>query len=64
MLIQDQVTVFKWLLYVKYDALRLARWLTLQHYFGTTLIKVADPWYRGYTGHILTFIKLALQSLT
>jgi hypothetical protein len=46
MLIQDQVTVFQWLSFIKYGGLRLARWVTLQHYFGTTLPKVAHPWFR------------------
>jgi hypothetical protein len=48
MLIQDQVTVFQWLLYIKYGGSRLARWVTLQHYFGTTLLKGCRPWYTVY----------------
>jgi hypothetical protein len=44
MLIQDQVTVFLWLLYIKYGGLRLVRWVTLQHYFATALLKVAEHW--------------------
>jgi hypothetical protein len=43
MLIQDQVTVFKWLLYIKYGGPRLARKVALQHYFGTTLLKGCRP---------------------
>jgi hypothetical protein len=39
MLIQDQVTVFQWLVYIKYGGPRLAHRVTLQHYFGTTLLK-------------------------
>jgi hypothetical protein len=43
MLIQDQVTVFQWLLYIKYGGLSLAHWVTLQHYFGTTLLRSWRP---------------------
>jgi hypothetical protein len=43
MLMQDQVTVFQWLLYIKYGRPRLARWVTLQHYFGTALLKGYRP---------------------
>jgi hypothetical protein len=39
MLIQGQVTVFQWLVYIKYGGPRLARWVTLQHYFGIALLK-------------------------
>jgi hypothetical protein len=31
MLIQDHVTVFQWLLCIKYGGPGLARWVTLQH---------------------------------
>jgi len=37
-LVQDQVNVFQWLL-----SGGLARWVTLQHYFGTALLKVCRP---------------------
>jgi hypothetical protein len=42
MLIQDQVTVFQWL-YIQYGGPRLACCLTLQHYFGTTLLNGCRP---------------------
>jgi hypothetical protein len=46
MLIQDQVAVFQWsgfLVYIKYGGPILARWVTLQNYFGTTLLKGCRP---------------------
>jgi hypothetical protein len=43
MSIQDQVAVFQWLAYIKYGGLSLARWVTLQHYFGTTQLKGCRP---------------------
>jgi hypothetical protein len=49
MLIQDQVTVFQWLLYVKYDGLRLARWVTLQRYILTNLLT-------NFITHLLTYL--------